>query len=213
MPTTPTTVNESPSMNAFIYLASQSPRRSQLLTQIGVEHRLLLPQAHEDAESLEAVHGHESPARYVQRVTALKLDAAVARRQLQGLPPAPVLCADTTVALGRAILGKPETPDDARRMLAQLSGQTHRVLTAVAVQKGRQRMAALSESWVRFADLTPAQIKAYVASGEPMGKAGAYGIQGSAAGFIAQIRGSYSGIMGLPLFETAQILRPLGVRC
>ena len=200
-------------MTAFIYLASQSPRRSQLLTQIGVEHQLLLPDPHEDAEALEAVRGREAPARYVQRVTALKLDAAVARLKAQGLAAAPVLCADTTVALGGEILGKPETAKDAVRMLQQLSGQTHRVLTAVAVQKGRQRVTALSESWVRFATMTPAQIKAYVATGEPMGKAGAYGVQGKAASHIEQIRGSYSGIMGLPLFETAALLRQLGVRC
>jgi septum formation protein len=200
-------------MTAFIYLASQSPRRSQLLMQIGVEHQLLLPDPHEDAEALEAVRGREAPARYVQRVTALKLDAAVARLKAQGLAAAPVLCADTTVAMGGEILGKPETAKDAARMLGQLSGQTHRVLTAVAVQKGRQRVTALSESWVRFATMTPAQIKAYVATGEPMGKAGAYGVQGKAASHIEQIRGSYSGIMGLPLFETAALLRQLGVRC
>jgi septum formation protein len=200
-------------MSAFIYLASQSPRRSQLLTQIGIEHQLLLPDPNEDAEALEAVHGHEAPARYVQRVTALKLDAALARLKAQGLPAAPVLCADTTVTLGGDILGKPETAKDAERMLQQLSGQTHRVLTAVAVQKGRQRVTALSESWVRFAAMTPAQIKAYVATGEPMGKAGAYGVQGRAAAHIEQIRGSYSGIMGLPLCETAALLRQVGVRC
>ena len=200
-------------MTAFIYLASQSPRRSQLLTQIGVEHQLLLPDPHEDAEALEAVRGREAPARYVQRVTALKLDAAVARLKAQAGPAAPVLCADTTVALGGEILGKPATAKDAVRMLQQLSGQTHRVLTAVAVQKGRQRVAALSESWVRFAVMTPAQIKAYVATGEPMGKAGAYGVQGRAASHIEQIRGSYSGIMGLPLFETATLLRSVGIRC
>jgi septum formation protein len=200
-------------MSAFIYLASQSPRRSQLLTQIGVEHQLLLPDPNDDAEALEVVHGREAPARYVQRVTALKLDAAVARLQAQGLPAAPVLCADTTVTLGGDILGKPETAKDAERMLQQLSGQTHRVLTAVAVQKGRQRVTALSESWVRFAAMTPAQIKAYVATGEPMGKAGAYGVQGRAAAHIEQIRGSYSGIMGLPLCETAALLRQVGVRC
>ena len=199
-------------MSAFIYLASQSPRRSQLLTQIGVDHQLLLPDLNEDAEALESVHGREAPARYVQRVTVLKLDAAVARLKAQGLPAAPVLCADTTVALGGDILGKPETAKDAERMLAQLAGQTHRVLTAVAVQKGRQRLTALSASWVRFAPMTPAQIKAYVATGEPMGKAGAYGVQGRAAAHIEQIRGSYSGIMGLPLFETAALLRQLGVR-
>ena len=200
-------------MSAFIYLASQSPRRSQLLTQIGVAHELLLPDPAEDAESLEAIYGGEAPGRYVARVTGLKLDAAVARLKRLGVPAAPVLCADTTVALGREILGKPEDEADARRILQQLSGQTHRVLTAVAIQSGRKRVTAVSESWVRFAVMTPAQIKAYVASGEPMGKAGAYGVQGRAASHIEQIRGSYSGIMGLPLFETASLLRSVGIRC
>jgi septum formation protein len=200
-------------MSDFIYLASQSPRRSQLLDQMGVAHTLLLAGPDEDAESLEDIRGKEAPSRYVARVTSLKLDAAVQRMQRQGLPAAPVLCADTTVCLGRDILGKPADPADAVRILKLLSGQTHRVLTAVAVQKGRQRVAAVSESWVRFAPMTPAQIKAYVASGEPMGKAGAYGVQGRAAAHIEQIRGSYSGIMGLPLFETARLLRSVGVRC
>lgn len=200
-------------MSPFIYLASQSPRRSQLLTQIGVAHELLLPDPSEDAESLESIRGREAPGRYVARVTALKLDAAVARLKRLGLPAAPVLCADTTVALSREILGKPADKADARRILQQLSGQTHRVLTAVAVQSGRKRVQAVSESWVRFAPMTAAQIKAYVASGEPMGKAGAYGVQGRAASHIEQIRGSYSGIMGLPLFETASLLRAVGVSC
>jgi septum formation protein len=200
-------------MSAFIYLASQSPRRSQLLTQIGVTHELLLPDATEDAEALEDIRGSEAPRRYVARVTALKLDAAVARLQRLGLPAAPVLCADTTVALGREILGKPADEADARRILQQLSSQTHRVLTAVAVQSGRKRVQAVSESWVRFAPMSAAQIKAYVASGEPMGKAGAYGVQGRAASHIEQIRGSYSGIMGLPLFETATLLRSVGISC
>lgn len=200
-------------MSDFIYLASQSPRRSQLLDQIGVAHTLLLAGPEEDAESLESVRGAEAPARYVARVTGLKLDAAVQRLQRQGLPEAPVLCADTTVCLGRDILGKPTDEADALRILKLLSGQTHRVLTAVAVQKGHQRVSALSASWVRFAPMTSTQIKAYVATGEPMGKAGAYGVQGRAAVHIAQIRGSYSGIMGLPLFETAGLLRTLGIRC
>ncbi len=200
-------------MSDFIYLASQSPRRSQLLDQIGVRHQLLLAGSDEDAESLEAVHGAEAPARYVARVTGLKLDAAMQRMKRQGLPAAPVLCADTTVCLGRDILGKPADPADAVRMLQRLAGQSHRVLTAVAVQKGVKRLSALSESWVRFAPMTTAQIRAYVATGEPMGKAGAYGVQGRAAAHIEQIRGSYSGIMGLPLFETAALLRSLGVRC
>ena len=200
-------------MSDFIYLASQSPRRRQLLEQIGVQHQLLLPDPNEDAEALEAVRGGEAPARYVQRVTSLKLDAAMVRLKALGLPAAPVLCADTTVALGRDILGKPQDAAEARAMLARLAGNRHRVLTAIAVQKGRQRLTALSESQVLFAPMTPAQIRAYVASGEPMGKAGAYGVQGLAAAHIAHIRGSYSGIMGLPLFETAQLLRQVGVRC
>ncbi len=200
-------------MSDFIYLASQSPRRSQLLDQIGVPHKLLLAGPNEDAESLEEVRGAEAPARYVVRVTGLKLDAAVQRLKHQGLSAAPVLCADTTVCLGRDILGKPSDEADAMRMLQRLAGQTHRVLTAVAVQKGGKRVAALSESWVHFAPMSTAQIKAYVGSGEPMGKAGAYGVQGIAAAHIAQIRGSYSGIMGLPLFETAALLRACGLRC
>ena len=200
-------------MSYFIYLASQSPRRSQLLEQIGVAHKLLLPGPDEDAESLEAVRGAEAPARYVARVTGLKLDAAVLRLQRQALPDAPVLCADTTVCLGRDMLGKPKDKADAVRILQRLGGQSHRVLTAVAVQQGARRVAAVSESWVRFAPMSLAQIQAYVATGEPMGKAGAYGVQGRAAAHIEQIRGSYSGIMGLPLLETAALLRLLGVRC
>ncbi len=199
-------------MSHFIYLASQSPRRSQLLDQIGVAHTLLLAAPDEDAESLEAVRGAEAPARYVARVTALKLDAALQRRKRQGLPAAPVLCADTTVCLGREILGKPMDATDAARMLTRLAGQSHRVLTAVAAQKGAQRVATVCESWVRFAPMSGAQIRAYVETGEPMGKAGAYAVQGRAAAHIAQIRGSYSGIMGLPLLETAALLRALRVR-
>lgn len=195
---------------SFIYLASQSPRRAQLLGQLGVRHELLLAGADEDAESLERVLPGESPTVYVQRVTALKLDAAVARREKLGLRDAPVLCADTTVALGRTILGKPENAADAARMLALLSGRAHRVLTSVALQNGRERHAALSVSRVRFADIGDAQIARYAESGEPLGKAGAYAIQGAAAAFIEHISGSYSGIMGLPLFETAQLLRRAG---
>lgn len=194
----------------FIYLASQSPRRSQLLSQLGVRHEVLLPDASEDAESLETVKGHEAPKRYVQRVTALKLRAAVARLQQRGLPPAPILCSDTTVALGNTIYGKPENSADAKRMLAELSGRTHRVLTAVAIGDGSRSVDVCSVSQVRFAQLTSAQIAAYVDTDEPLGKAGAYAVQGRAAAFIAHISGSYSGIMGLPLFETAGALQSLG---
>ena len=194
-------------MDDFIYLASQSPRRRQLLEQLGVRLSLLLPDDSDAAEALEAVRAGEAPATYVRRVTRLKLDDAVRRLAEQARPAAPVLCADTTVALGRAILGKPRDAQDAGDMLRQLSGDTHRVLTAVAVQQGDWRGEAMSESRVRFATLRDDDIKAYVASGEWQGKAGAYAIQGRAAAFIEHIRGSYRGIMGLPLFETAALLR------
>ena len=199
-------------MPDFIYLASQSPRRRQLLEQLGIRHELLLPDADEDSEALEAAHPGEAPLRYVQRVTQHKLDAALQRLKRRGLPPAPVLCSDTTVALGRKIYGKPRDGRDAARMLGELAGTTHRVLTAVAVQGGRRRLQALSDSRVTFAAMTPAQIRAYVATGEPLGKAGAYAVQGRAAAFISRIAGSYTGIMGLPMHETAGLLQALGVR-
>ena len=195
------------SVSDFIYLASQSPRRRQLLDQLGVRHELLLPDADEDAEALEAVRPAELPADYVQRVTGLKLQAARVRLRRRALPAAPILCSDTTVALGRRILGKPADADQAAEMLAALSGRSHRVLTAIALASGRRTLAAMSVSHVRFAPLGPATIAAYVASGEPFGKAGAYAIQSQLAGWIAHIDGSYSAIMGLPLFETAQLLR------
>jgi len=194
----------------FVYLASQSPRRSQLLEQMGVVHQLLLPGADEDSEALEVVLPHEAPRGYVQRVTALKLGAALARLQRLGLPDAPVLCADTAVALGDAILGKPADAQDAQRILKQLSGRTHQVYTAIALGWSGRVEQACSTSDVVFAPLQPEAIARYAASGEPMGKAGAYAVQGRAAAFIARIEGSYSGIMGLPLFETAQLLRTMG---
>lgn len=196
----------------FVYLASQSPRRQLLLAQIGVRFELLLPDADEDAEALEATRAGESPADYVQRVTRAKLGAARARLRRRGLAPAPVLCADTTVALGRRILGKPADAAEACRMLHALAGRTHRVHTAVALHDGRRAHAALSTSHVRVAPLAAADIDTYVAGGEPFGKAGAYGIQGAFAAFVVHIAGSHSGIMGLPLFETANLLRAAGVR-
>jgi len=199
-------------MSDFIYLASQSPRRAQLLEQLGLAFTLLLPDPTENAEALETVHGAEAPANYVKRVTRLKLQAAVARMKRHGLPAAPVLCSDTTVALGRTIFGKPASDADAIRMLTLLSGATHRVLTAVAVQHGIKTFEALSISNVTFAHMTRSQIKAYVASGEPMGKAGAYAVQGRAAVHITRINGSYSGIMGLPLHETSRLLCVAGVK-
>jgi len=193
----------------FVYLASQSPRRSQLLAQIGVRHELLLADDSEDAEALENVLPGEAPKTYVQRVTRLKLQAAQGRLARRKLAPAPVLCADTTVALGRVIYGKPADADDAVRMLQELAGRRHRVMTAVAIGFGDRVVAACSESWVRFAPMTDTEIRTYVGGGEPMGKAGAYAVQGMAAIHISRISGSYTGIMGLPLFETAQLLKAL----
>jgi septum formation protein len=206
------------SESKFVYLASQSPRRRQLLEQLGVQYELLLADDSEDAEALEVVLSNEPPHAYVQRVTLLKLQAALARLQRRGLPLAPVLCSDTTVALGKTILGKPDDAKHASQILSALSGQTHRVLTSVAMgvvtKTGvvRKQAQALSVSNVRFAPLTRSQIQSYVASGEPMGKAGAYAVQGRAAAYIEHLSGSYSGIMGLPMFETAQLLREFGFK-
>jgi len=198
-------------MFEFAYLASQSPRRRQLLDQIGVRHELLLADTDEDAEALEHERADELPRDYVERVTRAKVAAARERLVRRGLPAAPILCADTTVALGRRILGKPADETQAVQMLQALSGHTHRVLTAVAVAAGADTLFALSDSHVRFATLPREVIAAYVASGEPFGKAGAYAIQSKIAGWIEHIDGSYSGIMGLPLYETAQLLRQAGV--
>jgi septum formation protein len=154
----------------------------------------------------------EAPASYVRRVTALKLEAALERLQRRGLPPAPVLCSDTTVARGRTIYGKPADAADAARMLRELSATTHRVLTAVAIGDARRRRETVSDSRVTFGPWTAAQIRSYVATREPMGKAGAYAIQGRAAAHIARISGSYTGIMGLPLYETAALLETFGIR-
>jgi septum formation protein len=195
----------------FVYLASQSPRRRQLLDLIHVRHEPLLPDADEDAEALETERPGELPLAYVQRVTLAKLNAARQRLQRRGLPPAPILCADTTVALGRRIFAKPDDAEHAKVMLAALSGRTHRVITAVAVGSGRRTWQAVNTSHVHVAEMPPREIERYVAGGEPMGKAGAYAIQGAMAAWIPRIDGSHSGIMGLPLHETAQLLRQAGV--
>ncbi|WP_431820087.1 Maf family protein [Burkholderia sp. F1] len=192
-----------------LYLASQSPRRQELLQQIGVRFELLLPRPDEDAESLEAELPGEAADDYVLRVTVAKADAARARLVASGKPAAPVLVADTTVTIDGAILGKPADPADALAMLTRLAGREHEVLTAVAVidAGGALLPPALSRSSVRFAAASRDAFARYVETGEPFGKAGAYAIQGRAAEFVEQIAGSHSGIMGLPLFETAALLR------
>ena len=196
----------------LLYLASQSPRRRQLLDQIGVAHELLLPDADEDSEGLEAVWPGERADDYVLRVTLAKLEAARTRMRRRALPPAPILCADTAVVLGRRILGKPSDAADALAMLAALSGRTHRVLSAVVLGVGRRSWSATSVSRVRFAPLSADFMADYVASGEPFGKAGAYAIQGAIACEIERIDGSYTGIMGLPLYETAGLLKQARIR-
>ena len=195
-----------PTTPPSLYLASQSPRRQELLRQFGIAFELLIADANEDAEALEVVQPRESPRHYVQRVATLKAGAAVLRLKQRGLPSAPILAADTTVALGRRILGKPADARDAVDMLAALSGRVHRVLTAVAVTDGKRLELALSESRVRFRSLDGREIDAYIAHGEPFNKAGAYAIQGRAAAFVSHISGSHSGIVGLPMFETAALL-------
>ena len=199
-------------MSDFIYLASQSPRRQELLKQIGVRFEMLLPAASENAESVEIPLPQEKARDYVKRVTLAKASLALARWRKSGLPWAPILCADTTVSLPNSengeILGKPIDADDARRILEMLSGKTHEVLTAVALINNPEDVpnCVVQISEVEFANLSSEQISTYIASQEPFGKAGAYGIQGSAGAFISKINGSYSGIMGLPLYETAQLL-------
>jgi septum formation protein len=199
-------------VSEFVYLASQSARRQQLLGQLGVRFELLLPGPQEDAEALELERDGERPRDYVERVTRAKLAAARERLASRALREAPILCSDTTVAIGRRILGKPADAAHAGAMLQALSGRTHRVLTAVAVSDGEATHFAVSDSHVHFAALPRDVIDAYVASGEPFGKAGGYAIQSRIAGWIARIEGSHSGIMGLPLYETALLLAQARVR-
>lgn len=204
-------------MQPFIYLASQSPRRQELLKQIGVRFEMLLPSPDEDSEGIETPLPLEKARTYVERVTLAKSLAALVRWQKSGLPWAPILCADTTVSLPNSadgeILGKPRDAADAARILNMLSGKVHEVLTAVALtaEPLQKPTILIQTSRVQFANLSPDQIDAYIHSGEPFGKAGAYGIQGLGGAFIPSIQGSYSGIMGLPLYETQQLLAIAGL--
>jgi septum formation protein len=195
-----------------IYLASRSPRRRELLAQIGVRYQLLLFRERPDSgvEVNEAPLEGEAPDVYVERMALAKAEAGWKRMMQRNLPQAPVLAADTTVALEGRIFGKPASRDEAASMLAALSSRSHEVLTAIVLQNGERTERALSRSEVRFKDLSAGEIRDYVATGEGDDKAGAYAIQGRAARFIAELRGSYSGVMGLPLFETAQLLDRLG---
>ena len=199
-------------MFPYIYLASQSPRRQELLKQIGVKYEMLAPEPGEDTESIEASHPNEKARDYVARVTLAKSVIALNRHIERALPWAPILCADTTVSLpghiGGEILGKPFDAVDADRILKLLSGKTHQVLTAIAlrISPDTEPVSVVQISEVAFTQLSEDQITKYIASGEAFGKAGSYGIQGLASAFIESITGSYSGIMGLPLAETSQLL-------
>jgi septum formation protein len=199
-------------LDRSIYLASRSPRRRELLGHIGVKFHLLLfrnrPGAAPDVNE-DPLPG-EGPRDYVMRVARAKAAVGWQRMLERNLPRAPVLAADTTVALENRIFGKPVDRAEAAAMLAALSGKRHEVLTAVVLRYDEQVEAALSVSEVQFRELTPQEIQDYVATGEPDDKAGAYAIQGRAALFVTEIRGSQSGIVGLPLYETAQLLQKMG---
>jgi septum formation protein len=191
-------------LDRSIYLASRSPRRQELLAQIGVRFETM------EIDVDESVLSGEEPRAYVERLARAKAEAGWQRVERDNLPRAPVLGADTTVAVDGRILAKPADDRDAAEMLAALSGRLHEVLTAVAVKHDSRLESAISVSEVRFKTLSREEIARYVATGECEDKAGAYGIQGHAARFVAELRGSFSGVVGLPLYETAQLLDRIG---
>jgi septum formation protein len=191
-------------MNFKIYLASRSPRRGELLGQIGIGFDVL------PSDVDESVLPDEAPEHYVMRLAKEKASVCVQRLAEQDLPLLPVLAADTTVCIDGMILGKPEDDTDAAAMLRRMSDRWHVVHTAVAVADRDRVVVALSSTQVELAPLSDTDIAAYIASGEPRDKAGSYGIQGLAGTFIRRIEGSYSGVMGLPVYETAQLLKQFG---
>ena len=196
-----------------IYLASRSPRRRELLKQGGIAFDLLLMRTdlQRGVDVDETPLPAEAPVAYVMRIASTKAAAGWRQVAVRRLPGAPVLAADTTVVLDGDILGKPDNAEHARQMLRRLSGRTHQVLTAIAIAREDHLEAALSTSAVEFRELEDGEIARYVASGEPLDKAGAYAIQGRAAIFVRAISGSYTGIMGLPLYETAELLRRFNI--
>jgi septum formation protein len=195
-----------------IYLASQSPRRRELLKQIGVNFEMLLlrndPRRKIDVD--ETPEENEVPVDYVQRICRTKATVGWDAQSFRNLPPCPVLAADTTVTLDNKIIGKPRDREDAIAMLRQLSGRKHQVLSAVAVAFGERIETQLSATTVTFSALSEERIHRYILANESHDKAGAYGIQGQAGAFVQHIEGSYSGVMGLPLYETAELLRSFG---
>lgn len=195
-----------------IYLASKSTRREALLRQLGVDFAPLLMReaAGRERDVVEEVQDGEPPLHYVERIARTKALVGAQRMRKRELAPRPVLGADTEVVLDGVVFGKPRDADDAARMLVALSGRTHEVLTAVAVCWNDEITAEISTSAVTFSEIARADIDRYVATGEPFDKAGAYAVQGRAAAFVRRIDGSYSGVMGLPLYETAALLARIG---
>lgn len=191
----------------MIYLASASPRRQELLRQLGIEFDVM------PSNILEVREAGEAPAQYVTRVARDKARRVAQQVKQRGLPAHPVLGADTEVVLDGEILGKPENATHGMDMLRRLAGRTHEVLSGVCVWHREKEYTALSTSRVTFRSLTEQEIAQYWQTGEPLGKAGAYAIQGRAAAFIAKLEGSYSGVMGLPLFELCQLLKQTGIGC
>ncbi len=198
---------------SYIYLVSRSARRRDLLKQIGIRHTILLMREtlSRPVDVDETPVPEESPADYVYRITHTKAEAGWLRLKQRSLPVLPVLAADTIVVLDGRILGKPKDTGHAEEMLRALSGQEHQVHTAVGLAFQGQIRLRLSTTIVRFRDISPHEIRAYIASNEPYDKAGAYAIQGKAAAFIINISGSYSSVVGLPLFETSQLLEETGI--
>lgn len=193
----------------YFYLASKSPRRKELLTRWGYRFETLLSDQPDSVD--ENVLEHESADHYVQRIASEKSVWGFKELRRLGLPVHPVLAADTTVVMDGIIYGKPENTQQAYDFLSAFGGKTHEVLTAVAIAVSHDmKLEAISRSYVTFRPLTKAEIHAYIATGEPMDKAGAYGIQGKAGAFVEKICGSYSGIMGLPQMETVQLLQAAG---
>lgn len=198
-------------MNRLLYLASQSPRRLELLRQIGLNPTVLpLRQTPPRADVDETPLPREKPRAYVLRLARLKAQAAGHALVCRRLPLGPIIAADTCVALDGEILGKPRDAAEAALWLRRYAGRSHSVYTAVAVLHGARLEVALNRSTVRFGPLSERDIADYLASGEPFDKAGGYAIQGRAAAFIAHLVGSYSGVMGLPLYETVQLLKSVG---
>lgn len=196
-----------------IYLASRSPRRRELLKQIGVPFELLLLRTdlRRGADVDETLLPDESPGVYALRIANAKVKSAVQQVALRGLPQKPVLAADTVVVFDDQVIGKPEDVEHAARILRALSGREHQVLTAVAVALREKIETQISVSSVWFRELSDAEIRRYCASGEPLDKAGAYAVQGRAGSFVTRIAGSYSGIMGLPLAETTELLQKFNI--